>query len=407
MDSKDPKKNLQILTFAAFVRMLGISIIDFILVIYAISLGGDPFLSGIAVGMFSIAQVLFQIPVAKLSDRIGRKKTLLMGMTIYALGTFLCGISRNIFHLTIFRFIQGSGAYISVIQAFIGDLFPSEKRGRAMSYYQSGVTIGYAIGLPLGGFCASIFLNLPFFVNLGFILTSIILIYIFIDDLPPLKQRLEHNYEHKINYREDFFKNKLYLLTIFTDCFVVFVFSSLLVFIAPYAQTLGLETFEFSIIMVPLVFLMTFGFFLGGRYGDRVGRSNAIFLGLSIAGTFLLIQAVVSTPFFLILIAAVVIMGIGIAWPTIPALILDSVSEQCRATGSSIYNVFRYSANALGPIIMGYIIGIFSTSPEDIGTGVRISYIISGIIYLVLCIIVFIFLRRYEMEKKRLCSSQE
>lgn len=170
--------------------MLGISIIDFILVIYAISLGGDPFLSGIAVGMFSIAQVLFQIPVAKLSDRIGRKKTLLMGMTIYALGTFLCGISRNIFHLIIFRFIQGSGAYISVIQAFIGDLFASEKRGRAMSYYQSGVTIGYAIGLPLGGFCASIFLNLPFFVNLGFILTSIILIYIFVDDLPPLKQRL-------------------------------------------------------------------------------------------------------------------------------------------------------------------------------------------------------------------------
>ena len=150
---------------------------------------------------------------------------------------------------------------------------------------------------------------------------------------------------------------------------------------------------------------MTLGFFLGGRYGDRVGRSNAIFIGLSIAGSFLLIQAIVSTPLFLILIAAVVILGIGIAWPTIPALILDSVSEQCRATGSSIYNVFRYSANALGPIIMGYIIGIFSAPSGDMGTGIRVSYFISGIIYLILCVIVLFFLRKFEIEKKALCSS--
>jgi MFS family permease len=421
LESISPERNLKILTFAAFVRMLGISIIDLILVIYAISLGANAFLSGVAVGMFSVAQVAFQIPVAKLSDKIGRKRTLLLGMSIYALGTLLCGIAGSITYLIICRFIQGSGAYISVIQAFIGDMFPSEKRGKAMGFYQTGITLGYAMGLPLGGFTASVFLNLPFFVNFGFVLISWALIYFLVDDIPAMKSRLEEENRYIINYRQDFFKNRLFLLTILVDCLVVFVFASLLVFLAPFGKTLGLETFEVSLFLVPLVLLMTLGFFIGGKYSDRVGRSNMIFVGILVAGCFLFLQALVSTPIGLFFVASVVIFGMGLAWPTIPALILDSISEPCRATGSSIYNTFRYTANALGPIILGYIIGIFSLNPEynyfaigvfsptfsGIGSGVKMSYLISGIIYVLVVCLVFFVLRKYEREHKGICTSME
>ncbi|MHA1279072.1 MAG: MFS transporter [Candidatus Helarchaeota archaeon] len=416
MESISPERNLKLLAFAAFVRMLGVSIIDLILVLYAISLGADVFLSGVAVGMFSVSQVVLQIPVAKLSDRIGRKKTLLMGMTVYAMGTFLCGIAGNITQLIFFRFIQGSGAYISVIHAFIGDLFPSEKRGKAMSFYQTGVTLGYAIGLPLGGFTASVFLNLPFFVNFGFVIISWILIYLFVEDIPPMRTKIQHQHEIKINYRSEFFRNKLFLVTIMVDCFVVFVFASLLVFIAPFAGTLGMTTFEVSIFLIPLVLLMTLGFFIGGSYSDRIGRSNTIFVGLSIASCGLLLQSFVQSPLGLILIAAISIFGIGLAWPTIPALILDSISETCRATGASIYNSFRYTANALGPILLGYVINIFSTNPEypyfatglisptfsGIGAGVRVSYIISGVMYIVITSLVFFVLRKLERGRNKI-----
>ncbi|HUX99639.1 MAG TPA: MFS transporter, partial [Candidatus Deferrimicrobium sp.] len=333
------ERNLILLSFASFVRMLGISIIDLILVIYAISLGADPFLSGLAVGAFSIAQVIFQIPMAKLSDRIGRKKTLLIGMSIFALGTLLCGIAQNISQLILFRLVQGSGAYISVIQAFIGDMFPSGSRGKAMSYYQSGVTLGYAIGLPLGGFFASLFLNLPFFVNFGLIIVSMIFIQFFVRDPEFLK--VNHTVEsndkpvQKIDYKREFFQNRLFLLTTFVDCLLIFVFSSLLVFLAPFGHSLGLSTFEISMITLVLVLIMTLGFFIGGRYSDRTGRSNLILIGISIAACALLIQGLSKTPLNFIFTATFLIFGIGLAWPTVPALIMDSVSEPCRATGTS------------------------------------------------------------------------
>ena len=395
-------KNLKILSFAAFVRMLGVSIIDLILVFYAISLGADAFLSGVAVGAFSITSVIFQIPVAKLSDKIGRKKTLMIGMGVFAIGTLLCGFAQNITQLIIFRLIQGSGAFISVIQAFIGDMFPSKERGRSMSVYQSGITLGYAVGLPLGGFLASLFLNFPFFVHFGLILVSLAVIYLFVEE-PPTHKSILKKEEKKINYRKEIFSNKLFLLTTLIDCLSVFVFASLLAFIAKFALSIGIDTLTFSILMIPLVLMMTLGFFLGGRYSDRVGRSNTILIGLAIASPLLVLQGIVSTPIELIIISAMVVFGIGLAWPTIPALIMDSITESCRATGTSIYNSFRSFSNALGPIVMGYIIGIYSPGSEDLGPGIRITYYISGIIYLVACVLVFFFLHKFERNKEMVC----
>ncbi len=397
---KTPKKNLRILSFAAFVRMLGVSIIDLILVLYALSLGADAFLSGVAVGSFSITQVLFQIPIAKLSDKIGRKNTLMIGISIMAVGTLLCGFAQNIYQLIIFRLIQGSGAFISVIQSFIGDLFPSEKRGRAMSYYQSGITIGYAIGLPLGGFLASLFLNLPFFIHFGLIIISLMVIYLFVEEPETLMSKKDDCVQ-KIKYGEEIFGNKLFLMTILVDCLAIFVFSSLLAFIAKFAMSLGIEFLTFSLLMIPLVLLMTLGFFIGGKYSDRIGRSNMILIGFGIAGPMLLIQGIINSPVQLIIMAGIIVLGIGLAWPTIPALIIDSVPEHCRATGTSIYNTFRYFTNALGPIIMGYIIGVFSPTADNLAPGIRISYFISGCIYLIAFFGVLFFLRKFEEHSKK------
>jgi len=180
LEKNSAGKALLPLAFASFTRMLGVSIVDLILVIYAVNLGADAFLSGIAVGAFSLAQVLLQIPMGRLSDKIGRKKTIQLGVLIYAIGTGLCGFAQNIYQLIAFRFLAGGSAYIAVIQAFLGDLFGTKERGKAMSYYSAGVTLGYAVGLPMGGLLASLFLNLPFFVNFMLAMASFTLIHFFV-----------------------------------------------------------------------------------------------------------------------------------------------------------------------------------------------------------------------------------
>jgi len=405
LEQNSSSKALLPLAFASFTRMLGVSIVDLILVLYAVNLGADAFLSGIAVGAFSIAQVLLQIPMGRLSDKIGRKKTIQLGVLIYAIGTGMCGFAQNIYQLIAFRFLAGSSAYIAVIQAFLGDLFGSKERGRAMSYYSAGVTLGYAVGLPLGGLLASLFLNLPFFVNFLLAMVSFTLIHFFVDEPSGERKGKLNNNGTKINWR-DLFRNRLFLVTIGTDCLAIFVFSSLLVFITPFGRSFGYSTYDFSLIMVLLVLIMITGFIIGGKYSYRLGRSNTILIGFLIAGPLLLAQTFVTTPIGLVVIAAFLIFGIGLAWTNMPALILDSVSDPaCRATATSIYNTIRFISNAIGPVVMGYVIGLYSPDPSDLSAGIRVSYLISGTIYLVACFIVFFFLRKYERQNRTICES--
>ncbi len=405
LEQNSSSKALLPLAFASFTRMLGVSIVDLILVLYAVNLGADAFLSGIAVGAFSLAQVLLQIPMGRLSDKIGRKKTIQLGVLIYAVGTGLCGFAQNIYQLIAFRFLAGSSAYIAVIQAFLGDLFGSKERGRAMSYYSAGVTLGYAVGLPLGGLLASLFLNLPFFVNFLLAMASFTLIHFFVDEPSEERKGKLNNHGTKINWR-DLFRNRLFLVTIGTDCLAIFVFSSLLVFITPFARSLGYSTYDFSLIMVLLVLIMIAGFIIGGKYSYRLGRSNTILIGFLIAGPLLLAQTFVTTPIGLVVIAAFLIFGIGLSWTNMPALILDSVSDPaCRATATSVYNTIRFISNAIGPVVMGYVIGLYSPDPSDLSAGIRVSYLISGTVYLVACLLVFFFLRKYERQNRIICES--
>jgi MFS family permease len=211
----------------------------------------------------------------------------------------------------------------------------------------------------------------------------------------------------KIDYKKEIFRNKLFLLTTLVDCLSVFVFASLLVFMQTFGASLGIALEHFSFVMIPLVLVMTIGFFIGGRYSDRVGRSNMILIGFIIAGSMLLLQSLANSVVELIVIAAISVLGIGIAWPTIPALIIDSVSEPCRAAGTSVYNTFRYTGNALGPIIFGYVIALYTTvpnpTPVDLAPGIRVTYVISGFIYLLAVLLVGGFVRKYEKEHRNLC----
>jgi len=67
----------------AFFRNLGLSIVNIGLPKFIISLSGTLTAYGLVIGAFSITQSIFQFPIASFSDRFGRKKILLIGITLY------------------------------------------------------------------------------------------------------------------------------------------------------------------------------------------------------------------------------------------------------------------------------------------------------------------------------------
>lgn len=126
-------------------RMIGLFMIMPVFAIYGRELAGaTPTLIGLAVGMYALAQALLQIPLSQLSDRIGRKRLIIQGMFLFALGGAIAATSTSIWGVIVGRGIQGAGAISGVVMALLADLTRIEQRTKAMA------AIGMSIGLSFG-----------------------------------------------------------------------------------------------------------------------------------------------------------------------------------------------------------------------------------------------------------------
>jgi MFS family permease len=130
------------------VRLLGLFMIYPVFAAYAEGLAGaNPYLIGEALGIYGLAQGLLQIPFGLLSDRIGRKRMIVLGLGLFAIGSALAAISTSIAGVIFGRVLQGSGAVGSVILALVADLTREESRTKAMAMV--GITIGASFMIAL------------------------------------------------------------------------------------------------------------------------------------------------------------------------------------------------------------------------------------------------------------------
>jgi EmrB/QacA subfamily drug resistance transporter len=107
----------------------------------------------------------------KLSDLYGRKNVLSIGIIIFLLGSFLSGISGNMYHLIIFRAIQGLGAgsIFTVTYTIVGDVFTLSERAKVQGWLGTVWGVASLAGPFLGGFLIQylswhwiFFINIPF-----------------------------------------------------------------------------------------------------------------------------------------------------------------------------------------------------------------------------------------------------
>jgi MFS family permease len=130
-------------------RMLGLFLVFPILAAEAKKLegGADPLWIGIAVGVYGLTQAFLQIPFGVASDRYGRRKVILVGLAVFAFGSFVAAMATTIEMLAAGRALQGAGAISAAVTAFLADSTRDELRTRAMALI--GGTIGLAFALSL------------------------------------------------------------------------------------------------------------------------------------------------------------------------------------------------------------------------------------------------------------------
>lgn len=129
-------------------RMIGLFMVLPVFSLYAGQLhGATPTLVGIAIGIYGLSQALFQIPFGTLSDHIGRKPVIAIGLFIFAAGSLIAGLSHSILLMIVGRALQGIGAVGSTILATMADLTREEQRTKAMAI--AGITIGFSFSLAM------------------------------------------------------------------------------------------------------------------------------------------------------------------------------------------------------------------------------------------------------------------
>jgi len=125
------------------------------------------------------------IPIAGWLSRIfGRKRILIVSVTLFTLSSLLCGLAWSIQSLVVFRVLQGiaGGSLQPISQAILLETFPPSQHGTAMAFYGVGIMFGPIIGPFLGGWITDnwswhwiFFINIP--VGLLSILTCLIFIF--------------------------------------------------------------------------------------------------------------------------------------------------------------------------------------------------------------------------------------
>ena len=145
------KRSVVALASVYAMRMLGLFMVMPVFVLLGTDLqGATPALLGLAIGAYGLSQALLQIPFGLLSDRVGRKKMIYLGLILFASGSLLAASTDSIYVVIAGRILQGAGAIASVLMALLSDLTREEERTKAMATVGISIGLSFSVSLVLG-----------------------------------------------------------------------------------------------------------------------------------------------------------------------------------------------------------------------------------------------------------------
>ncbi|MGO2074304.1 MAG: MFS transporter [Pseudoalteromonas sp.] len=155
LNSREKRAAVTLASVFAF-RMLGLFMLMPVLAIYGQELDGfSPLWIGIAIGAYGLTQAVLQIPMGWLSDKIGRKKVIVGGLIVFALGSVIAAMAESMQVLTLGRALQGMGAIASALLAFASDLSRDEQRPKVMAVIGMSIGMSFAAAMLLGPMVAA------------------------------------------------------------------------------------------------------------------------------------------------------------------------------------------------------------------------------------------------------------
>jgi DHA1 family multidrug resistance protein-like MFS transporter len=345
----------------AFLATLGYGVMIPSLAVYCQSLGGTSSTVGVVVSAFAAAQLLTQVPMGRLSDRIGRVYMVVAGFALMAIAASLYNFAYDPRTFVALQAIAGVGAGClwPPVLAMLSETTAAAERGRVMGAFNTVFFLGVGLGPLLGGFIASALgHNAVFNVWAAIAAAGAFVCMLTIKDAPRVPRAARGTPSAQMESTP--LIRKGYWPTFVAGCMVrsrggiCASFNNAL--LPLYAVSLFAATPK---MIGGLMFIHGLGlaFFNipGGIMSDRMGRRLPAVLG-SLVATAGVIWYAAATEYWA-LFAAVALAGAGSAFstPAVAALTAD-VSDPRRSAEAFGYFLTSFNMGmALGALVFGFV----------------------------------------------------
>jgi len=356
-------------------RFLGLFIVLPVISIYALNLpGSTPTLVGIVIGGYAITQMIFQVPFGIMSDKLGRKGTIITGLLLFAIGSIVCALSIDMLTLLLGRFLQGAGAIGAVVTAMISDVVREEQRPKAMAVMGGSIAASFAIAMIAGPTIGAYYgIQSLFWITALLALGSIIILIKLVPN-PPVVTHTYHN-ESKVSFLLNPQLIKMNITNFLQKGMMTFAFMIIPIILT---KNYGWELIDLWKIYLPAMVAGIFSMAPAAILAEKKGMfKQVLLLGIVFfAISYYLIGNATSQTLFLTGII-VFFIGFNMHEPIMQSLTTryTKVHEKGKVLG--VFNSFGY----FGTFIGGFVGGMFLKEVD--GSFVQSLYEISTVIVII------------------------
>ncbi|WP_239613701.1 MFS transporter [Cohnella mopanensis] len=381
---------LLLLMFNLFLVFTGIGLVIPVMPKFMAELEISGSIVGLLVAAFSLTQLLFSPLAGRLSDSLGRKPIIVLGMIAFALSEWLFGAAQSTFVLFASRMLGGVGAALIMpaVMAYTADVTSSAERAKGMGFMNAAITTGFIIGPGIGGYLAEFGIRVPFYAAaVAGAVAATITAFILPESLSA-DQRASSNAMPQ-RKRE---KNQNLLTQLIRSYSEPYFPSLVIVFV----MSFGLANYEtiyslfvdhkFGFTPKDIAFIITFGSIAGavvqvtvfGWLLNRFGERRVISTCLLMASLFVFLTLFVSSFWMIFAVTFIVFLSIDILRPAVSTQ-MSIMAEDQQGYVAGLNSAFTSLGNIIGPVVAGVLLDVNLNYPYTLAALILlISFVLSS-----------------------------